>query len=139
MKKRVRRWGGREVGWDVSAFRSHCITEMLGRRSGFGESDSSAKGEGRDRLAPDGTVEASGSKAKALPDVLQEQITFDIPFECGVWPIRQHIIHEMGDELTQHTGRNIDACPEVSFLIEDLARQAGATADVEQERRLVRR
>ena len=29
VKKRVRRWGGEDVGWDVSAFRSHCSTEIL--------------------------------------------------------------------------------------------------------------
>ena len=54
------------------------------------------KKEGREGLAPDGTVEASGSKAKTLPDVLQEQITFDLPLECDLWPIDKHIIPEMG-------------------------------------------
>ena len=29
MKKRVRRAGGEEDGWEVSAFRSHWITDML--------------------------------------------------------------------------------------------------------------
>jgi hypothetical protein len=29
VKKRVRRWGGEDVGWDVSAFRSHCNTDIL--------------------------------------------------------------------------------------------------------------
>jgi hypothetical protein len=78
VKKHVRRWGGKEVGWDVSAFRSHCITEMLkrhGGRAGGRDLDSQIrvgreKEEGRGGLAPGGTVEASRSKAKALPDVL---------------------------------------------------------------------
>jgi hypothetical protein len=61
-----------------------------GERDGFGKSDSSGKGKGRGGFAPDGSVEASGSKAKALPDVLQEQITFDLPLERDLWPIRQH-------------------------------------------------
>ena len=60
------------------------------------DSDSSGKEERKRGLVPDGTVEASGSKAKALPDVMQEQITFDLPVECDLWPIRKHTIPGMG-------------------------------------------
>jgi hypothetical protein len=35
--------------------------------------------------APDRAVEASGSEAKTLSDILEEQITFDLSFERNLW------------------------------------------------------
>ena len=40
--------------------------------------------------APDGTVKASGSEAKTLSDVLEEQIPFDLSFERNLWLPGQH-------------------------------------------------
>jgi len=40
--------------------------------------------------APDRTVEASGSEAKTLSDVLEEQIAFDLSFERNLWLPGQH-------------------------------------------------
>jgi hypothetical protein len=38
--------------------------------------------------APDRAVKASGSEAKTLSDVLEEQITFDLSFERNLWASR---------------------------------------------------
>jgi len=43
-------------------------------------------------LVPNGTVKASRSKAKALPDVLKEQISFNLPFESDLYLIHQYIV-----------------------------------------------
>jgi len=95
----------------------------VGGRDGFGESDSSGKEEERGGLAPDDTVEASGSKAKALPDVV-----YHLRPLARVRPLANTSTYhsrdgEKRDELTQHSGRDVDACPDVSLSIEDLARQ----------------
>jgi hypothetical protein len=37
VKKRVRRCGGEDVGCEVSAFRSHCSTEILCACSGYAQ------------------------------------------------------------------------------------------------------
>ena len=42
-------------------------------------------------LVPDGTVKASGSEAKALPDVLKEQISFNLPLESDLYLTHQYI------------------------------------------------
>jgi hypothetical protein len=36
------------------------------------------------RNEPDGAVEASGPKAKALADVLQEEVAFDVPLKSNL-------------------------------------------------------
>jgi hypothetical protein len=36
------------------------------------------------RNGPDGAVEASGSKAKALADILQEEVAFDVPLKSNL-------------------------------------------------------
>jgi hypothetical protein len=40
--------------------------------------------------APDRAVKASGSEAKTLSDVLEEQITFYLSFERNLWLSGQH-------------------------------------------------
>jgi hypothetical protein len=84
VKKRVRRCGGDDVGCEVSAFRSHCSTEILcamhARSADFEEKVSVRFGRRAGKRvygmcclhAPDRAVEASGSEAKTLSDVLEE-------------------------------------------------------------------
>lgn len=72
VKKRLRRWGGEDVGWDVSALSSHCKTDILRMVKRLHPSGRAA--------VPYCTVETSGSETKALTDVLQEQIPIDLSF-----------------------------------------------------------
>jgi hypothetical protein len=89
------------------------------------------------RNGPDSAVEASGPKAKALADILQEEVAFDVPLKSNLSTFGQTEWLGTGAALTQHAWRNVDACPYVPLLVEDLPRQARAAADVEQKRRLI--
>lgn len=70
--------------------------------------------------APDSTIKRPRSKPKSLPNIMQKQIALDFPIKRDV----------------EHAGRDIHPDPDMSFFIEYLAAEPGATADVEEHGRL---
>lgn len=77
MKKRVSRWGGEDVGCEVSAFSSHWMTDILKGSARFQQyCDESRLYMGA--CIPDCPVETTWPEAEPLTDVLEEQIAFDL-------------------------------------------------------------
>ncbi len=78
-----------------------------------------------DRTDTDGRIECPRAEGDALPDVRQQQIAFHIPLERDI----------------EHRGGNVHTDPDVWATFgwrhrgQDFARETGAAADVEDERR----
>ena len=122
MKKRVRRWGGEDVGCEVSAFRSHWRTEMLW----FAVSERYMHVGGSIRGVPYCTVETTRAEPEALTNILKEEISFDFSFQSNLFNRSDFTViippstSPRYKKLTQHAGSDIDTSPDISLVIEDL-------------------
>jgi len=76
------------------------------------------KSEG-DEDARDGAVERRGAERDALADVGEHEVALDLALECNL----------------EHAAADVHADPLVALLGEDLAAEAAAGADVEEEAR----
>jgi hypothetical protein len=78
-----------------------------------------------DARVPYCTIEATRTESESLPDILKEEISFNLSFQSNlfirsVFKRLQLPTIKRGGKLTQHTGSNIDTGPDMPFVIEDL-------------------
>jgi len=91
------------------------------------------------------TIEAAGTKSETLPDILEEEISFNLSLQSNLFNESDlTVIYPFPSakkkkvKLTQHTRSDVDTGPDITFIIEDLTRETGPTPDVEQECGLIR-
>jgi hypothetical protein len=78
-----------------------------------------------DARVPYCAIEATRTESESLPDILKEEISFNLSFQSNlfirsVFKLLQLPTIKRRGKLTQHTGGNIDTGPDMPFVIEDL-------------------